>query len=72
MIHNCFYINRVKHSHERFLRLICSDKIFSHEELLEKDGSVSIAEMFTIKNGMSAETFLGAFLPRMENHGNLR
>ena len=34
--------NKIKHPHERCLRLIYSDKKSSHENLLEKDNSVSI------------------------------
>ena len=34
--------NKIKHLHERCLRLIHNDKLSSYEELLEKDGSVSI------------------------------
>ena len=34
--------NKFKHLHERCLRLIHIDKLSSYEEVLEKDGSVSI------------------------------
>ena len=34
--------NKIKHLHERCRRLIHNDKLASYEELLEKDGSVSI------------------------------
>ena len=53
---------KIKHLHERCLRLIQNDKLSSYEELLEKDGSVSIhhrniqslaIEMLQIKHGQS-------------------
>ena len=34
--------NKIKHLHERSRRLIHNDELASYEELLEKDGSVSI------------------------------
>ena len=51
--------NKIKHLHERCLRLIYCDKTSSYEELLGKDGSVSIyhrnmqslaIEMYKVKN----------------------
>ena len=42
MIHNRLNNNSVKYLHERYLRLMYSDKTTSNEEVLEKDGSVSI------------------------------
>ena len=42
MLHSPQNNNKIKHSHERCLRLIHNDKLSSYEELLEKDGSVSI------------------------------
>ena len=42
MLHSRCNNNKIKHLHERCLRLIYCDKTLSYEELLEKDGSVSI------------------------------
>ena len=42
MLHSCQNNNKIKHLHERSLRLIHHDKLSSYEELLEKDESVSI------------------------------
>ena len=42
MFHSRQNNNKIKHLHERCLRLIHNDKLSSYEELLEKDGSVSI------------------------------
>ena len=59
MFHSRQNNNKIKHLHERRLRLIHNDKLPSYEELLEKDGSVSIhlkniqslaIEMFQIKH----------------------
>ena len=56
--------NKIKPLHERCLRLIHNDKLSSYEEILEKDGSVSIhhkniqsltIEMFQIKPEQSPE-----------------
>ena len=70
MLHNCQNNNRIKHLRERCLRLIHNDKLSSDEELLEKDGSVSIyhkniqrfaIEMFQIKHGQSPEIVSAVF-----------
>ena len=42
MFHSRQNNNKVKHLHERCLRLIHNEKLSSYEELPEKDGSVSI------------------------------
>ena len=42
MLHSRKNNNKIKHLHERCLRLIYSDKKSSYENLLEKDNSVSI------------------------------
>ena len=71
MLHSRQKNNKIKHLHERCLSLIHSDKLSSYEELLEKDGSVSIhhkniqslaIEIFQIKHGQSLQhsiTILG-------------
>ena len=42
MFHSRNNNKKITHLHERCLRLIYSDKSSSYEELLERDGSVSI------------------------------
>ena len=42
MLHSRQNSNKIKHLHERCLRLIYYDKLSYYEELLEKDGSVSM------------------------------
>ena len=42
MLHSRCNNNKIKHLHERCLKLTYCDKASSYEELLEKDGSVSI------------------------------
>ena len=65
MLHSRKNNNKIKHLHERCLRLIYSDKKSSYEEnLLEKDNSVSIhhkniqalaIEMFKVKHKLYPE-----------------
>ena len=42
MFHNRQNNKKIKHLHERYLQLIRNDKLSFYEELLEKDGSVSV------------------------------
>ena len=42
MFHSRSNNNKITHLHERCLQLIYSDKSSSYEELLKRDGSVSI------------------------------
>ena len=71
----------MRNLHERCLRLIYNDKNSSYEELLTKDGSVSIhhrniqalaTEFYKIKNGLSPELFTEIFARETESHYNLR
>ena len=64
MFHSRENNNKIKHFHEICQRLIHNDKLFSYEELLEKNGSVSIhhkniqslaTERFQIKYGQPSE-----------------
>ena len=73
--------NKIKHLHDRCLRLIYNDKQSSYEELLIKDGTVSIhhrsiqtlaTEMFKLKNEISREIISINFIQRMNNHYSLR
>ena len=61
MLYSCRNNNIIRNLHERCLRLIYNDKNSSYEELLTKDGSVSIhhrniqalaTEFYKIKNGL--------------------
>ena len=70
MLHSRQNNNKIKHLDERCLCLIHNDKLSSYEELLEKDGSVSIhhkniqsvaIEMFQIKHGHSPEIISDIF-----------
>ena len=72
--------NKIKHSHERCLRLVHDDKLSFYEELVEKDESVSIhhkniqglaIEMFQIKHGQSPEIISDIFT-RTTQHYNFR
>ena len=76
MLHSCCNNNKIKHLHERCLRLIYCDKNSSYEELLEKDGSVSIhhrniqnhaREMCMVKNEL-APMITAVFTTIPENH----
>ena len=73
--------NKIKHLHESCLRLIYNDKHSSYEELLIKDGTVSIhyrniqtfaTKMFKVKNEISPEIICDIFVQRINNHYNLR
>ena len=81
MLHSRSNNNKIKHLHERCLRFIYNDKHPSYEELLIKDGTVSIhhrnvqtlaTEMFKVKNEMSPEIICDIFTQRINNHYNLR
>ena len=80
MLHSRQNNNKIKHLHERCLRLIHNDKLPSYEELLEKDGSVSIhfkniqslaIEMFQIKHGHCLEIVSDIFTQTTQ-HYNFR
>ena len=81
MLHSRSNNNKIKHLHERCLRLIYNDKQSSYEELLIKDGTVSIhhrniqtlaTEMFKVKNEISPEIICINFTQRINNHYSLR
>ena len=79
MLHSRQNNNKIKHLHERCLRLIRDDKMSSYEELLEKDGSVSIhhknqslaIEIVQIKHGHSPEIVSNIFTQTTQ-HYNFR
>ena len=73
--------NKIKHLHERCLRLTYCDKKSSYEELLEKNGSVSIhhkniqslaIEMYKVKNEIAPMITANVFTRMPENHYNFR
>ena len=81
MLHSRKNNNKIKHLHERCLRLIYSDKKSSYENLLEKDNSVSIhhkniqalaIEMFKVKHMLCPEITGDIFMERTNNQYNLR
>ena len=81
MLHSRKNNNKIKHLHERCLRLLYNDKKSSYENLLEKDNSVSIhhkniqglaIEMFKVKNKLCPEITSNIFMERTNNHYNLR
>ena len=78
MLYNCRNSNIMANLHDRCLRLIHNDKSSSYEELLTKDGSVSIhhrniqalATQLCKSNGHSPEIFTEIFAHHF--HYNLR
>ena len=69
--------NNVKHLHERRFRRIQNDKLSSYEDLLNKDGSVSIhhrniqglaREILQIKHGQSCETVTDIFTQKTKEY----
>ena len=81
MLHSRRNNSIIRNLHERCLRLIYNDKNSTYEELLTKDGSVSIhhrniqalaTEFYKIKNGISPELFTKIFARETESHYNLR
>ena len=78
MLYNCRNSNIMVNLHDRCLRLIHNDKSSSYEELLTKDGSVSIhhrniqalATQLCKSNGHSPEIFTEIFARHF--HYNLR
>ena len=81
MCHNQTNNNKMNHLHERWLRLIYNDKKSSFEDLLEKDGSVSVhnknfrklaVELFKVFKGLSLVIFAEAFPVRQQSQHNMR
>ena len=70
MLHSRQKIKKMKHLRKTYLRLIQNDKLSIYEQLLEKDGSVSVhhtdiqslaTEMLQIKHGQSREIVTDIF-----------
>jgi len=81
MCHSRKNNRKINRLHERCLRTIYNDKQSTFNELLEKDGSVSIhirniqilgTEMFKMSKGLSPPIMENVFTLREENHYNLR
>ena len=81
MLHSRCNNNKIKHLHERCLRLIYCDKNSSYEELRGKDGSVYIhhrniqnlaIEMYKVKNKLAPIITVTVFPAIPGNHYNLR
>ena len=81
MLHSCRNNNIVKDLRKRYLRLIYNDKLASYDQLLLKDGSVSMyyrniqnlaIEMFKVKNYLSPEIVTGTFFQQAQTQYNLR
>ena len=73
--------NKIKHFHERCLCVVYQDKKSSYENLLVKDGTVSMhhqniqalaIEMYKIKNDLSTEILSNIFTQMTQNHYRLR
>ena len=77
MLHSQGNNNKIKHLHEGCLRIVYQDNQSSYENLLVKDGTVSMhhrniqalaIEMYKIKNDLSTEILSDIFTQRTQNH----
>ena len=76
MFHSQSNNNKIKHLPERCLRIVYQDKQNSYENLLVKDGAVSMhhrniqalaIEIYKIKNDLSTEILSNIFTQRTQN-----
>ena len=81
MCHSRKLYHKINPSHEKCLRIIYNDKISSFEELLFKDGSVSmhhrnlqkrVIEIYKVINRLCPEIMNEVFQFPIQNHYNLR
>ena len=81
MLHSCRNNYIIRNLHERCLKLIYDDKNLSYEELLTKDGSVTIhhkniqtfaVELCKVKNVLPLEIITKNFACETETHYSLR
>ena len=81
MCHSHTNNNKINRRHERCLRIVYNDKQSSFNELLEKDGSVSIhmrniqilaTEMYKLINNLSSPTMNRVFKLNSDSRYNLR
>ena len=77
MFHNRTLNHNINKLHERALRIVYKNETFSFQELLEKDGSVTVhernlqrlaTEMFKIKNNISPEAMQELFIEKAYQH----
>ena len=80
MLHSRSNNNKIKHLHDRCLCNVYQDRQNSYENLLVKDGTVSMhhwniqalaIEMYKIKNDLSTEILSNVFTQRTQNHYSL-
>ena len=80
MCHSCLMSNKINRLHEKCFRVVYSDKTWSFEKLLDKDGSVMIhkrnlqvlaTEMFQVYRNLSPNIVAEIFRTR-SNNDNLR
>ena len=80
MLHSRSNNNKMKHLHDRCLCNVYQDRQNSYENLLVKDGTVSMhhrniqalaIEMYKIKNDLSTEILSNVFTQRTQNHYSL-
>ena len=76
MLHSRKNNNKIKHLHERCLRLIYSNKRSSYKNLLvsihHKNIQVLAIEMFKVKHKLCPEITADIFMERTNNQYNLR
>ena len=77
MFHNRTMNNKINRLHERALRIVYNDDNLTFQELLDKDGAVSIhhrnlqklaVEMYKVKNKLSPEPILELFTEQKNTH----
>ena len=81
MLHSRSNNSKIKHLHERCLRIVYQDKQSSYENILVKDGTVSMhlrnvqtlaIEMYKIKNDLSTEILSNILTQRTQNHNSVQ
>ena len=81
MCHSRKLYHKINRLHEKCLRIIYNDKTSSYEELLSKDGSVSmhhknlqklVIEIYKVANGLCPEIMNEGFQFQTQNHHKLR
>ena len=81
MLHSRSNNNKIKHLHERCLRIVYQDKQSFYENLLVKDDTVSMhhrniqalaTEMYKIENDLSTEILSNIFTQKTQNHDSLQ
>ena len=77
MFHSRGLNDKINSLHERALRITCSDRSYSFEDLLKKDNSISIhfrntqvlvTEIFKVKNNIATEITEELFAPNIIHH----